>query len=197
MATKPKTPKTPAPDVVQQNGFQTLRPGEVLVMHTADKPVFVSDGPPRGGQLYAYVVLPNTPTILRGSLFNDPRGDGFKMLKTGQLERVAGDHGVLPAVEDMSDNYAVAIRRDGVAPPPPRNQTLDHFRHKYLDYSLGESILRLIENGWTEEDAAAILIPEYESAFERRDGSVGRQSWVLLAETIIKNQVAQAEASDA
>jgi hypothetical protein len=188
-AEKRKSSKAPAPEVVQSNGFQSLRPGEVLVHHTADKPVFVADGPPRLGQLYAYVVQPNTPTVLRGSLFNDPRGDGYKLLKSGQLQRVDGDEGVLPTVENMSDNAAVAIARDGVTPAPPKNQTLDHFRHKYLDYSLGEAIYDLMTKaGWSEEDAAQVLVPEYESAFERRDGSVGRQSWRLLAEKIIANQ---------
>lgn len=180
---------------MQSNGFVDVRPGELLVQTTGGTVVFVGDGAPRGGQLYCYVVQPNTPTILRGPLFNDPRGDGAKLLKSGQLQRVDGDAGVLPTVENMSDTASVAVARDGKTSPPPRNQVLDMYRHKYLDYSLGEAVLRLVENGWSEEDAAAILIPEYESAFERRDGSVGRQSWVLLAEKIIKNQTAQGGAT--
>jgi hypothetical protein len=195
MPSTKKTSKAPAPEAVQGNG-QTLRPGEGLCINPTDHVVFVGDRNLNSVPLdnYGYAIQPGTPTILRRSIFADPRRDGAHLLQTGQLKPVDGEVGVIPEVVQLSDSTARAISRDGVAPPPPRNQILDAYRHRYLDYSLGEAVLRLVENGWTESDAAAVLVPEYESAFERRDGSVGRQSWVLLAETIIKNQAAQGEA---
>ena len=69
---------------------------------------------------------------------------------------------------------------------------VDQFHRKYLDYSLGDAVLMLVEAGWPEEDAATILVAEYESAWERRNDDVQRKSWVRLAETIVKNQAGQA-----
>lgn len=131
-------------------------------------------------------IVPGIPTVVDAQVLAGR--DGAKLLKDGILRIADESRGVLPVKFDAQDTALRAELRDGQRPGPNHQQMLDHFRQKYLEYSLGEAVLLLMEKaGWSEEDAAATLVPEYESAFERRDGSVRRRSWLVLAERIIAN----------
>lgn len=168
------------------------RAGEVVVIAKppagGQRVVFLVDRALRRGpmDLPSYVLQPGIPSILPGRLFISG-SDGARMVRNGELEIVDQPRGVLPEVADLSDTALRAELRDGVRPGPNRQQVLEDLRGRYGEWSLAGAILLLIEHGWSEVDAAGVLVPEYKSAFERRNGDVTRQSWVRLAEKIIAN----------
>jgi len=175
------------------------RPGEAVIVaaQPADgqKVVFVANKALRRGPMHqpAYVLEPGVPYILPAYLFA-AGADGAGMVRRGEVEIVDQTRGVLPRVEDIGDSNRRAEPRDGVRPGPNRQQVLNHYRQTYGEWSVGECILLLVEAGWTEEDAANVVIPEWKSAFERRDGSVTRQSWCELTQRILANNGAKEEA---
>jgi hypothetical protein len=135
--------------------------------------------------LPAVVLTPGVPTLVDARVLAE--ADGAKLLKRGVLRISDGSRGVLPELTDLQDTARRAELRDGKRPSPNRAEILNDFRQRYIEHSLGECVLVLMEHGWSEADAAAVLVKEYESAFLRRDGSVTRQSWVKLTEKILAN----------
>ncbi len=168
-----------------------VRDGEVVVVAAqpaSGKVAFLANKALRRGPLHqpAYVLHPGVPYIVPAYLFA-AGADGAGMVRRGEVSIVDQTRGVLPEVTDLSDTHTRAELRDGVRPGPNRQQIITDLRGKYGEWSVADCVYQLMEAGWTEDDAAGVVMPEYLAAFQRRDGSVTRQSWCELTQRILAN----------
>ncbi len=168
------------------------RPDEVVVEATprhGHRAVLVPD-PARQRFLDhpSYVVQPGTPTLLPGHLFKGPADDASLLVKDGQLGLLDADRGVLPEVVDPnSDPYRHAMVLRGRPPEAPRRVLIEGLTEKYaVEFSVGETILLLVEAGWDEAEAAKVIRREYLDSFERQNGDATRRSWVALGQMLLK-----------
>ncbi len=100
----------------------------------------------------------------------------------GRAKKVTVD----PALPAPASGTALPVDHPSA---PPKADYVKGFEEKYrVEQSAAASIYELMQYaGYSEKDAAAIIVPEYFSAFERGDGSAFRQSWTELATRIIRN----------
>jgi hypothetical protein len=187
MATKPKSSKkVAAPGQEHRNGLQTVRDDELLTRNPTSEVVFVGDRTRNGPNPldnYAWVVEPDTPTILKKHLFRDPRHDGARLLKTGQLEIVNGEYGTLPRAVNIADSAARAEARDGKRPGPNRQELITTWRGVVLDWSLAESIVDCLAAGLPETATVRELVDVYDRSFIEQRASA--RPWVARSQELI------------
>ncbi|HYT81116.1 MAG TPA: hypothetical protein VEQ37_18035, partial [Actinomycetota bacterium] len=178
METKKATPKD-----VSRNGFQTVRPGECVVLAETDILIgapWLNDGwlSNRGLGVRAGV-----PTIVPRYAFS-ARSDGASQLEAGKV-KILGDatEGVLAPIVDVSDGVQKQMWRDGKVAGPNRRQLIEHWRGIVGDWSLAEVIVNCIQAGLDPDTAARELCGVYEDSFLTHRARL--QPWLARSQQMI------------
>jgi hypothetical protein len=125
-------------------------------------------------------LVPGVATLVDARVFAGP--DGAKLLKSGVVQIVDEPRGVLPETLDLSDNARRAVLRDG-HPSPPKQQQLEWYRQKYVEWSLGSAIYECVQAGIPEDEAASVLVKVCDESFVT--GGSRSQPWLARSVEMI------------
>jgi hypothetical protein len=176
------------PIPVQESKTYDAQPGQVVVVaaQPPDDPrlrvivatpwrrVAMTDQP-------SIALIPDVPTLVDARVLQGR--DGRALLKQGILRISNETRGVLPEQFDAQDTARRAVLRDGHVAEPPKQQQLEWFKQKYIEWSLGSAIYECIQAGIPEDEAATVLVRVYDESFVT--GGSRSQPWLARSVEMI------------